>query len=145
LSWTFSVIGKNNEQHAGEVEIGAHVKGMRDKGRSGRQGRVGWEEGDIVRTSLLLSLLLEGGVPLDSGNELLSALGVLDVLDSEVDSLLHVSVSDDLEDDDSDTSGRDVVDDTGLAVVELLGRRDQKTGVGVRRPVGTGAGRETKR
>jgi hypothetical protein len=145
LSWTFSVIGKNNEQHAGEVEIGAHVKGMRDKGRSGRQGRVGWEGGDIVRTSLLLSLLLEGGVPLDSGNELLSALGVLDVLDSEVDSLLHVSVSDDLEDDDSDTSGRDVVDDTGLAVVELLGRRDQKTGVEVRRPVGTGAGRETKR
>lgn len=41
------------------------------------------------------------------------------MLDSEVDSLLHVSVSDDLEADDSDSSGGDVVDDSGLSVVEL--------------------------
>lgn len=73
-----------------------------------------------VLTSLLLSLPLKSSVPLNSGNELLSALGVLDVLDSEVDPLLEVSVSDDLEADDSDSSGRDVVDDTGLSVVELL-------------------------
>lgn len=75
---------------------------------------------DGVLTSLLLSLPLKSSVPLNSGNELLSALGVLDVLDSEVDPLLEVSVSDDLEADDSDSSGRDVVNDTGLSVVELV-------------------------
>lgn len=41
------------------------------------------------------------------------------MLNSEVDSLLHVSGSDDLEDDHSNTSGGDVVDNTGLSVVEL--------------------------
>jgi len=73
-----------------------------------------------VLTSLLLGLPLKSSVPLNSGNELLSALGVLDVLDSEVDPLLEVSVSDDLEADHSDSSGRDVVDNTGLSVVELV-------------------------
>ena len=62
---------------------------------------------------------LLGGVGLDSVQEFLSALGVLDVFDSDVDSLLHVSTVDDLVTDDSNTSGRDVVDDTGLSVVDL--------------------------
>lgn len=61
---------------------------------------------------------LLGGVGLDSVQELLSALGVLDVFDSDVDSLLHVSTVDDLVTDDSNTSGRDVVDNTGLSVVD---------------------------
>jgi hypothetical protein len=60
------------------------------------------------------------GVGLDSVQELLSALGVLDVLNSDVDSLLHVSTVDDLVADDSNTSGRDVVDDTGLSVVDYM-------------------------
>ena len=63
---------------------------------------------------------LLGGVGLDSVQEFLSALGVLDVFDSDVDSLLHVSTVDDLVTDDSNTSGRDVVDDTGLSVVDCL-------------------------
>lgn len=63
---------------------------------------------------------LLGGVGLDSVQELLSALGVLDVFDSDVDSLLHVSTVDDLVTDDSNTSGRDVVDDTGLSVVDYF-------------------------
>ena len=80
------------------------------------------EGGDSLELNLLallLGLSLEGGVPLDSGNELLSALGVLDVLDSEVDPLLEVSVADNLEADHSDSSGGDVVNNSGLSVVEL--------------------------
>jgi hypothetical protein len=63
---------------------------------------------------------LLGGVGLDSVQEFLSALGVLDVFDSDVDSLLHVSTVNDLVTDDSNTSGRDVVDNTGLSVVDWM-------------------------
>lgn len=100
------------------------------------------EGGDSLELNLLallLGLSLEGGVPLDSGNELLSALGVLDVLDSEVDSLLEVSVADNLEADHSDSSGGDVVDNTGLSVVELWGVADREEGSG--EGSGKGSGR----
>lgn len=83
-----------------------------------------WLDGLPLEDNLLSGLCglnLLCGVGLDSVQEFLSALGVVNVLDSDIDSLLHVSTVDDLVADDSDTSGRDVVDDTGLSVVDFWG------------------------
>ena len=57
-------------------------------------------------------------IALDAVEELLSALRVLDVLDSDIDSFLHVSAVDDFVADDSYSSGGDVVDDSGFTVVD---------------------------
>lgn len=54
-------------------------------------------------------------IPLDTVKELLSALRVPDVLNADVDPLLHVTVADNLVDDDTHSVWSDVVDDTGAA------------------------------
>lgn len=71
--------------------------------------------------TLRLCLGFQRSVLLDSAQEALSGSGRLDMLDAEVDTLLDVSVLDLLVDDDTDGGLGDVVDDTGLTVVDLVG------------------------
>lgn len=73
----------------------------------------------VLASSLCRPLLLSVG--LYTVDELLSALGVLDVLNADVHSLLDVSVSDKLVEDNSEGGLGDVVHNTGLSVVDLVG------------------------
>ena len=59
-------------------------------------------------------------VPLDAVEELLPALRVPDVLNTDVYALLNVTVADNLVDDNADRAGRDVVDNTSPAINEAL-------------------------
>lgn len=76
---------------------------------------------DLDGGALSLGLGLQRGVLLDSAQETLPGARGLDVLNAEVDALLDVSVLDLLVDDDTDSGLGDVVDDTSLAVVDLVG------------------------
>jgi len=62
----------------------------------------GWLSLQVNVNTLILGLLLQCGVGLNSSDELFSGSGKGDVLDSEVDALLDVTVLDLLVDDDTD-------------------------------------------
>lgn len=70
--------------------------------------------------TLGLGFLLQGSVGLDSVQELLTTSRVLDVFNSQVDSLFEVSVADNLVDDNTDGGLGNVVNDTGLTVVVFV-------------------------
>lgn len=82
-----------------------------------------WERDLSLQVDVLavgLGCFSSGSVVLDSSDKLLTALGVVDVLDTDVDTLLHVSVADLLVDNDTDGALGDVVDNAGLSVVDLV-------------------------
>lgn len=102
----------NRGDGLGEVVLGGH-----DPGVPGADGLSLQMDVD----ALLLGLDLLRGVRLDTVQELLARPGVDNVLDADVDALLHVALADALVDDDADSGLGHVVDDTGLAVEELEG------------------------
>lgn len=70
----------------------------------------------MLLTTSLLCLHMRIVVPLHTIQELLPALRVLDVLNTDIDSLLDVATVDNLVDDDTDSAGGNVVDDTSATI-----------------------------
>lgn len=102
----------------GSDGLGEVLGGLDDVGLTGLDGL----SLQVQVNTLLLGLALLDGVLLDTVEELLAGAGVDDVLDTDVEALLKVAVADTLVDDDSDGGLGYVVDDTGLAVVVLVGK-----------------------
>jgi hypothetical protein len=110
-SWSGSLdksLISNRGDGLGEVVLGGDVAGFTGLDRKSLQ--------DNLDTSLG-SFLALASVLLDAVQEFLTALGVLDVLNTDVDALLKVTVANTLVDDDTDGRLGDVVNDTGTTEI----------------------------
>lgn len=90
----------------------------------GDSPRVPWGHGlalQVLVCALGLSLLLLCGILLDAPQEVLAGPGDTDVLNTDVNALLEVSVADLSIQDDADGRLGHIVDNTGLSVVDLVG------------------------
>jgi len=79
--------------------------------------------------SLLSGFSLSLVVLSDSVQEIFSASGLLDMLDSDMDSLLQLSVTDDFVDDNTDGSGSDIENLSGLSMIEFVGHTTLMRGI----------------
>lgn len=79
-----------------------------------------WLSLQLDGNTLSLSFSTLGGVVLDSLQKFGSTLGVLDVFNSQTQSLFQVSVTDHLVDDNTNRRLGDVEDNTGLTLVDLV-------------------------
>lgn len=118
---------RRRKRHRTRLDVGVVWHGRKGLGcvlvRLDRPGltRLGRLTLEVDLLPLGLGLGLLGGVLLDTVQEVVTALGVLDVLDAEVDTLLDLAVAHSLVDQDLDGTGLDTKDDTGAAVVVLVG------------------------
>lgn len=80
-----------------------------------------WLTLEVNTFTLCLCVSESLSVVLYASKEFLTALWVLDVFNTDVDTLLNVAWTDDLVDDDTDGAWSDVEDDTG-ATINLLER-----------------------
>lgn len=79
-----------------------------------------WLSLELNVLTLSLGLTLQSGILLDSVQEFLTALRVLDVLNTEVNTLFEVSVTDNLVDDDTNRRLGNVIDNTSSTLVPLV-------------------------
>lgn len=75
----------------------------------------------VALTSFGIRILLGSIVCLYTVQEFLSAFRVSDVFHPDVNSLFDVAVADNFVDDNTDSTGSNVVDDTGATMVEFVG------------------------
>ena len=73
---------------------------------------------DLLASSL--GYLASSVVFLDTAQEISTALRGLDVFNADIDALLHVTVTDTLVDNQTESTGTDVVNDGSAAMVELV-------------------------